>query len=172
MIPGLVKFSNSRGGRLFRTVHVISPGNRHGEINAIHDWSMVHLKLSLRGRESFFSFMRISGDQAFVTFNFTLFHYLRNQTSCCLAPRLWQQEVLECAEGRKARVLWSVVRSLPWWITQKAMERRAGLLLLIFDESISCGGQCGYRRIKHTLSVPRKLGDECCSLAWIFHGSF
>lgn len=47
----------------------------------------------------------------------------------------------------------------------KAMERRAGLLLLIFDESISCGGQCGYRRIKHTLSVPRKLGDECCSLA-------
>lgn len=37
-----------------RTVHVIFRGNWHGEINVIHDWSMVHLKLSLRGRESFF----------------------------------------------------------------------------------------------------------------------
>lgn len=153
--------SKAQGARRhLRTVHLL-PGNRRWKINVIHDWSMVHLKLS-KGERSHFLFTRISRDQVFITFNFTQFHYLRNQTSHCLAPKLWQQEVLEpCTEARKGRALWTVLClllfSLPWQITTNKCKDGFAFVQFLW------GGRRHHRSTRllhsHSASVPRKQRD-------------
>lgn len=164
-------------GWLLRTVHVIFLGNRHCEINVIHNWSMVHLKLSLRGRESFF----LHQDQRGPGFHNLQFY------SVPLSKE--PDQLLSGSQTLTTGGPWAVCRGKKGW-SIVVSDVFVTFLIALANHPKNNGRKKGFAfahiwgfsllwrtvwpqaRRGHTLSVSRKLGNEFCSLAWVLHGSF